>query len=274
MDTDAIRVEAREFEHRGSRLRYWLHGPPQGATVALTHGVSLDRHAFDAQVPALVAAGHQVLTWDIRGHGRSQPMGPGISLAQVADDLWAILDDVPVDRAVVAGQSFGGMVVQEALDRYPDRVAAMVVIGAPALGDRPGAVMRTLQRLRVRTVGLWPDGLLRKVFATLVAKDPAVRAYVAGATRQLDRAAFIAVSEAAMEGYLREVGTSTHGAPVLLVRGREEERAVARAMDRWARREPSARYAVIEGGHLVNQENPDGFNEVLLSFLAAQVPAR
>jgi len=264
--------QRRELERAGSRLVYWLTGPPGAPLVALTHGVSLDRHAFDEQVPALVAAGYRVLTWDIRGHGRSQPMGTRLRLRAVVDDLVAILDDAGVHRAVFVGQSFGGMVVQEVLDQYPDRSLAMVVIGAPALGDRPGPVMRVLQRLRVHMVKAWPYPLLRWVFARMVTKDPEVRAYVDRATRQLDKRGFIAVSAAAMDGYLRAETAARHEIPALLVHGDQEERAVLRAMQRWGERDQGIHRLTVEGGHLVNQENPAGFNQVLVAFLHEHVP--
>ncbi len=267
METSDTRLEARTIERRGSNLHYWLHGAPGSTTVVFIHGVSIDRHTFDGHLPALVEAGYQVVTWDLRGHGSSQPLGDGISISGVVDDLVAILDDAGIDRVVVVGQSFGGMVAQRALDRHPDRIAAMVVLGAPALVDRPGPVIRVLQRLRVATVRFWPDRLLRWAFATLVTRDPQVRSYIAQATSQVDRRAFIAVSYAAMHGYLGGDDASSHGAPVLLVRGEREERGVRKAMDRWAQRDPDIRYEIVEGGHLTNQEHPDSVNEVLFAFL-------
>ncbi len=267
MHTRVTHEDGRVLERDGCRLHYWLHGPADGPLVILLHGLSLDRHAFDDQVPALVEGGCRVLTWDLRGHGSSQPMGPGIGVGRVADDLLAILDDVPADRGVLVGQSFGGMVAQEFVSRYPDRVVALVAIGSPALGDRPGAVMRGLQRLRVRMIEFWPDRLLRTVFAAMVTREPAVRRYVRAATDRLDKDAFVAVSAAAMAAHLRSAGAPTHGVSLLLVQGEGEERPVARAMRRWAQGVPGAEHVMLPGGHLVNQEAPDRFNEVLLEFV-------
>ena len=272
MSTQDLRAPSGELGRAGTRLRYWLHGPPEGPLVVCTHGLSLDHRAFDDQIAALVGAGYRVLTWDIRGHGASQPMGPEMSIAAAVDDLLALLDAVGANRVVLVGESFGGMITQDALSGHPERVAAMVVIGAPELGDRPGPVMRTLQRLRIQMIKLWPDALLRKVFATMVTKHPQVRDYVAEATRQLSKPAFVAVSAAAMDGHLREADAPTHGRPLLLVHGTAEERPVARAMLRWAQRDPAARHEVIEGGHLVHQENPSEFNAILLDFLEDHAP--
>ncbi len=259
----------------GSPVHYRLAGPADGPVVVLTHGLSLDQHAYDAQVPALVAAGYRVLTWDLRGHGRSQPIGDGISVEGAARDLLALLDAVGAERAVLVGQSFGGMIVQECATRHPDRVAGLAVIGSPALGDRPNAVMRALQRLRIGMIRFWPDALLRRVFAAMVTRDPEVRAYVAAATAQVSRAAFLAVSAAAMDGHLRAEAAPTHRRPVLLVQGDREERPVARAMARWAAADPAARHVILPGGHLVNQESPESTNEVIIGFLGSvchQIP--
>lgn len=259
---------ARELSRAGSTIRYWLDGDPDAPLVALTHGVSLDRRAFADQVPALTAAGYRVLTWDVRGHGCSQPMGDELTFDAVADDLAALLDEVGAERAVLGGQSFGGMVIQQVLAARPERVAALVVIGAPALSDRPGAVMRRLQRLRVASTRVWPDRNLRWVFAQMVSRDPQVRAYVRAATAQLPKPTFIAVSAAAMQGYLRGGDLPTHGAPLLLVQGEKEEAMVARSISGWVEREPAARRAIIPGvGHLCNQEQPEAFNTTVVEFL-------
>ena len=258
----------RELTRAEVRLRYWLEGDPEAPLVALTHGVSLDHRTFASQVPALVAAGYRVLTWDIRGHGASQPLGPGLTIADVGEDLAALLDAVGAERAVLAGQSFGGMVIQDLLARQPERVSALVVMGAPWLGDRPGPVMRVAQRLRIPMAKLWPDAHLRKTFAHMIAQDPDVRRYVLDATFQLPKPGFIAVSQAALEGYLRKGDVPTHGVPVLLVRGEREEALVRRSMAAWAARDPAARHEVIpDAGHLVNQEGSALFNDVLVDFL-------
>ena len=269
MDHPTPTDEPRELIREGSQLRYWLDGDPQAPLVALTHGVSLDHRAFAAQAPALASAGYRVLTWDVRGHGASQPMGSRMTISGVADDLVAVLDAVGADGAVMAGQSFGGMVIQDLLARHPERVAALAVVGAPWLGDRPAALMRVFQRLRIPLAKAWPDAHLRKTFATMIARDPDVRRYVLEANVQMSKPDFVAVSKAAVEGYLREGDVPTHGVPLLLIHGEREESLVRRSMAAWAARDPVARHEVVAGaGHLVNQERPEAFNEVLLGFLA------
>ncbi len=259
----------------GTPLRYRVDGDPEAPLVVCTHGVSFDHRAVGPQVPALVAAGYRTLTWDVRGHGRSRPSGAGITLARVAEDLLALLDAVEVDRAVLVGQSFGGLVSQEAFARAPSRVAALVMLGTPALGDAPGPVMRRVQRLRVPLLRIWPDAHLRRTFAALITDDPELRAYVADATRAVSKADLIATSAAAIHGLVDAAPAPTGETPVLLLRGEKEESLVARSTAAWARRFPATREVVVPGvGHLVNLEAAEATNAALVSFLNANLAAR
>ena len=70
----------------------------------------MDHRMFDEQLEPLAAAGYRVLTWDIRGHGRSQPIGRlPIDIADMTDDLLTVLDELgAVGPICVGGQSLGG----------------------------------------------------------------------------------------------------------------------------------------------------------------------
>lgn len=116
-------------------MHYWLSGPADGRVVVLTHGASMDHRMFDAQLHLLTDAGYRVLTWDIRGHGRSQPLGEiPIDVSDMVDDLLAILGELGIDGPIcVGGQSLGGYVAQEMTYREPGRVAAMVIIGSTCI---------------------------------------------------------------------------------------------------------------------------------------------
>lgn len=80
------------LERQGATIHYWMteHHSTK-PTIILTHGASLDHHMFVTQVPALQNAGYRVLTWDIRGHGLSKPIGEEFNLQIVVEDLQEII---------------------------------------------------------------------------------------------------------------------------------------------------------------------------------------
>ncbi len=81
------------------------HGDP----LVLVHGISESRRAFDAVVPAL-AARHQVLRLDLRGHGESSD-GPGYGVDALAGDVAAVVAQLALDAPLLVGHSLGGAVV-------------------------------------------------------------------------------------------------------------------------------------------------------------------
>jgi rifampin ADP-ribosylating transferase len=75
---------------------------------------------------------------DLRGQGEADKPDDGYSLAEQAEDVAAILDALDVPRAYILGSSSGGYVAQQLAVMYPERVAALVLVGAPlSLQGRP-----------------------------------------------------------------------------------------------------------------------------------------
>jgi 3-oxoadipate enol-lactonase len=256
----------------GSTIRYWDSGPRDGPTMVLSHGITLDHDAFAPQVPVLEEAGWRVITWDLRGHGESRPMGRRFSVRLAAEDLGLLLDEVGADQAVLVGQSFGGLIVQELYRQRPERVAALVLVGAMALGDRPPWHQRLLHRTRPFLLRAWPERHLRRVTPSFLSRHADVQEYIAQAIAPLSKRDLVEVTEAALEGLLTYEPLDRIDVPVLLVRGEHEMALVAKLIHAWAARERRARLAVVErAGHLANLENPDRFNEILLEFLYEHV---
>ncbi|WP_103503341.1 alpha/beta fold hydrolase [Streptomyces sp. SM14] len=115
----------------GARLHVHVSGAPAPApTVVLAHGWTCDTTFWD-EVTALLAAGHRVVRYDQRGHGRSAPTPGNYGTEELADDLCAVLEatTAPGERVVVGGHSMGGMTIVAAAGREPfrERVAAAML---------------------------------------------------------------------------------------------------------------------------------------------------
>jgi non-heme chloroperoxidase len=100
-----------------------------GQPVVLIHGYPLSGRAWDRQVPALLAAGHRVITYDRRGFGQSSQPATGYDYDTFAADLAALLDHLDLHDAVLVGHSMGTGEVTRYLAAYgPARVAKGVLI--------------------------------------------------------------------------------------------------------------------------------------------------
>ncbi|WP_318210848.1 alpha/beta hydrolase [Streptomyces sp. SJL17-1] len=104
----------------GARIHVEVYGPEGAPVVVLAHGWTCSIAFWAEQIRAL-AADHQVIAYDQRGHGRSPaPAGPaGYATRALADDLEAVLASTlaPGEKAVLAGHSMGGMTLMAAADR-------------------------------------------------------------------------------------------------------------------------------------------------------------
>jgi pimeloyl-ACP methyl ester carboxylesterase len=130
----------------------------EGTPVVLLHGLTATHRYVVMGSKALERSGHDVLTYDARGHGRSDPApGPdAYTYADLAADLVAVLDEAGFERAVLAGASMGAHTALRVAIEHPERVAGLVVI-TPAYD--PGAWPGDLERWDALSAGLREGGV-------------------------------------------------------------------------------------------------------------------
>ncbi|MFD7510731.1 alpha/beta fold hydrolase [Streptomyces sp. NPDC059853] len=110
-----------------------LHYDDKGAgqPVVLIHGFPLDGTSWEGQVPALLAAGHRVITYDRRGFGRSSHPATGYDYDTFAADLHSLMEALDLREAVLAGFSMGTGEVARYLSLHGSaRVAKAVFLGS------------------------------------------------------------------------------------------------------------------------------------------------
>ena len=234
----------------------------------------MDHRMFDSQLPPLLAAGYQVMTVDLRGHGHSRPLGGApLSVPALAEDVLALIDEAGADRFVVIGQSLGGYVAQDLVLRYPHRVIALGVIGSTATTTPISRLDAYLLRSSVTWFRFWPYKHLRKLMVTSLAHDEEVQAYAREAMNTLTKEEFLTIWTAVTHVH-QPLPEYRIEHPFLLTHGDQDRtgniRAVAPA---WAARDPQSTYVVIpDARHNANQDNPDFYNRALLNFLTQHAP--
>lgn len=251
-------------------LHYWLYdthtiGLP---TLVFTHGAGADHRMFDTQVAAL-AGQYRLLTWDVRGHGQSRPIGDAYTIDIAVDDLVAILDREGIDQAVFIGQSMGGNISQALVQRYPERVQALVLVDCVCNTNALSAFEQWAIGLTPALLRLYPYDMLLRQSAQAVSKKREVQAYLYDAMKKLSKDDVVTVMTATT-ACLRSDPTYRIPKPFLLVRGEHDNAgAIKKQAMAWAAREPNCReYAIIpDAGHCANQDNPTVFNKRLMAFL-------
>ena len=130
---------------------YWELTGNAGEPLVLVHGSWVDHHVWDAVVPSL-SRFFRVLTYDRRGHSQSErPASPGSVREDVAD-LAALIEELRLAPAHIAGNSFGGSIVLRLAAERPDLFRSLIVHEPPLLSllaDEPNG-QGTLQAIKAR----------------------------------------------------------------------------------------------------------------------------
>lgn len=114
-------VGGREFAIRDT-------GDPDGPDVVLIHGLGGSSITEWYEVGPLLAGSFHLIIIESRNHGLSPRLTGRHEVADVADDVAAVMDQVGVSRAHVVGYSMGGTVAQSLAHRHPGKVDRLVLI--------------------------------------------------------------------------------------------------------------------------------------------------
>jgi 3-oxoadipate enol-lactonase len=117
----------------GATLAYTLRAAPAPGAVKLVliHSLALDRSIWD-EVVARLETNADILTYDCRGHGRSDRRATTYTAELFARDLAALLDHVGWPQATIAGCSMGGCVALAFAGAFPLRASALGLIDTTA----------------------------------------------------------------------------------------------------------------------------------------------
>ncbi|MBA2519812.1 MAG: alpha/beta hydrolase [Chloroflexia bacterium] len=111
----------------GLEMYYEIHG--SGEPLVLLHGAF---GAIDLWGPILtsLAETHQVIAVELQGHGHTADIDRPLSFEQMADDVAALLDQLAIEQADIAGYSLGGDTALQVAIRHPRLVRKLVPISA------------------------------------------------------------------------------------------------------------------------------------------------
>lgn len=148
----------------GVRTFYMEAGPPSAPPVVAIHGLGATNASLLPTIWEL-AKDHRVISPDLPGHGASSAPRAGYDAAFFSRWLRALLDDLGVERAVLAGNSLGGRISLEFALDHPDRVAGLVLL-APAVAFRKLRQMVPVVRLLRPELALLPLPMTKTAAAT------------------------------------------------------------------------------------------------------------
>lgn len=261
-----------------------LHVTDQGSgtPVVLIHGWPLSGASWSNQVPALVEAGHRVVTYDRRGFGESSQPERGYDYDTFAADLRAVLEQLDLHDVGLVGFSMGGGEVVRYLGRYgSDRVSKAVLAAAvpPYLyksddnpeGGLDDATIEQFENGVKDDRAAFLDGFTTDFFSaggTLTVSEDVRQEAIRMALPASPAATLACIAAFGRTDFRGDVASID--VPTLVIHGDSDAIVPFEVSGRRSAEQiPGARLHVVEGGpHAINASHVEEFNRELLSFLA------
>jgi 3-oxoadipate enol-lactonase len=247
-----------ELPGRGTSFVRTVAGPPGAPTVLLLHGwiASGGLNWFNAFEP--LAQRYSIVAPDLRGHGRGIRSRRRFRLADCADDVAMLLEQLDTGPVIAVGYSMGGPVAQLLWRRHPEAVAGLVFCATSyrfVVGVRERLIFSTMMASAVGTTrtGAWIGRApIVQAWAPRgsAARPTNLRAWAAGEMRRHDMVKIMEAGQAigsySARRWISEIDVPT--TVVVTERDRairpQEQRALAAAI-------PGAVVQSIDDGHVV-----------------------
>ncbi|MHB8876117.1 MAG: alpha/beta fold hydrolase [Myxococcaceae bacterium] len=265
---------------RGHTLYYRDVGT--GTPVLLLHGMGASSHVFEP-LAALERKGLRLITFDLPCSGRSGAYCRATVRHVAAEATW-LLDKLGVEKAIVVGHSFGGVVALELAAQHSARVSALLVAAAPAVGlpnqvrqllDNPAGDWAMSMMGRMPANPFLTRTYLRFIFGNRAAlTDRAVEGYVAAA--KADR-----FYPSMLEG-LRDLASyripverlSAEKIPAEVLWGDRDRLTSAAQGEQIARAIGAPLVVLDQTGHCIPEERPEELAEAIARLAARVKPAK
>ena len=253
----------------GVRLEYTDEGT--GTPIVLLHAFPLNRTMWAPQLDPF-SASFRTIAVDLRGHGGSSLSHAPYALEDLATDIKDLLDHLNIQEAIFVGLSMGGYILMAFYSLYADRVKALVFADTRAQADTADGRAARFEMVRTAetqgAAAIADIMIPRLLSAHTIQTNPALVGKV--------RAMILGNPVETIVADLRAMAARPDSIP-LLAKIARPTRVLVGELDQgtppsdarfMTERIPGARLAVLrDAGHLSNLENPQAFNQAVLSLL-------
>jgi pimeloyl-ACP methyl ester carboxylesterase len=240
--------------------------------IIFIHGFPFNKSMWQPQLDYFMKE-NRVITYDIRGFGQSTFGATQHSIAQYADDLILMMNELRIEKAIVCGLSMGGYILLNAVIRYPEKFAGIVLADTQCLADSTFAKEKRFKTMeQIETGGLFDfaNGFVENVFRKETLNDnkelvEKIKSIILSTSSTTIVAALNALATREETcGNLNIIST-----PTLILCGKDDMLTPLDKSEFMKTNIESASLQIIhDAAHLSNLEQPDSFNQHVSNFIS------
>ena len=244
-------------------------GSPDAPPILFSNSLGTTYRMWN-EVVAELSVDFRCIRYDTRGHGTSTFGGRAFSIADLADDVVAILDNLGLSAVDFAGLSLGGMTGQALALRHPSRLRSLTLMATSAFMPTQAAWNERAALVRREGTAAIVEATLQRWFTPpFVAGGSSALRRVRDEFVGIDRSGYAACCEAIGTMDLRSelLGIAT---PTSIIAGRDDPATPVAMMEEIAAAVPGAKLTTISNAaHLLAVEQPHATVELLRTSIAS-----
>jgi pimeloyl-ACP methyl ester carboxylesterase len=250
------------------------------ATIVFIHGLGGSTFSWRHNVPFFASQGYRVVSLDMKGFGLSyKDFASDYSHPAQARLLAEVLANIGVDRAYLVGHSMGTSVMLHFAHLYPEKVLGLISVDGAVNLDEGASYLSAL-------LNFGPFRRIGELFLTRYGTEARVGQILRSAYYHQDL-----VTAEVVDGYYNRLVTGQWAQsllamtrdmsrntitfplediafPTLILWGENDTWVKRTDIDRWRGKIPAVEFhAIPEAGHLLMEEKPDLFNNMVLAFI-------
>jgi len=253
----------------GIQMNHELSGQESGQVVMLSHSLGSSLVMWNPQSESLEPR-FRVLRYDTRGHGGSEAAQGPYALEMLGQDAISLMDALKLDKVHWVGLSMGGMIGQFIALNHPDRLWSLILCDTAALTPKESQPMIQERINTVREKGMTPlmEPTMERWFTpSFLCLNSQMLSVIRKQFLGTPVAGYIGCTEAIRKlNYLDRL--SEIEVPTLIMVGEDDPGTPVSASKAMHERILESKLSILPSArHLSNVEQPQAFNETLVSFL-------
>ncbi len=245
--------------------------------VIFIHGFPFDKSMWHAQMEAL-KHNNRVISYDIRGFGKTNPGKEKPAITLFADDLIKFMDALQIKKAIVCGLSMGGYILLNAINRYAERFEGIILCDTQCIADSS-----EVKEKRLKTISQIEKNGLKEFTENFITSIFTPESLNSNKTEvEKIKNVILSTSVKTITQTLHALANRQESCfslpdiriPALIVCGRQDiVTPISQSEYLYEYLAHSELHTIDKAGHVSNLEQPEEFNKHILAFISSLQPA-
>lgn len=251
----------------GYSIHYFITGNRKNEAIVFLHPAFGDHRFFDKQT-GFFSKEYCVITIDLMGHGMSQVQKSKDKIDSSALHIHEILQAEGIEKAHLAGVSMGSLIVQDFVQKYPEKTLSLAATGGYNIHTKNEKVYKQQKGEFFKWAFkiLFSMNSFRKYIGSVAGINEDTRKQAFESAQAITRKSLSVMP--GMSNIVHYKEYTPHHYPLLIMVG-DQDTALAKEISKdWHEYDPQSLFITIEdAGHCANMDNAEIFNSIYYDFI-------